>query len=215
MTRLSSVLAWALMANTAYAEPGAGSMNGLIAFLTRPDHVASASALAVKAFGKLEDCDHAVAQKAGAARIFPAFGPLRFAADGGLEAGVVTEPFAVTGCGRARTENVLTSADKGQVKMLAGMPGTTLADPVLVRDSFPHIHAALGARIANCTRVRFVDTRFEGFDGPPNPKAKSQSQGSCPWHETWTLNLCGPTAAVTLRYVPQTDGTQISAKVVE
>jgi hypothetical protein len=119
----------------------------------------------------------------------------------------------VTGCGKQKVENILTMSEKGQLKSVAGLPGTSKADPLLAKDSMRYAFAGAVRKIGQCKDVRVVDTKYEDFEGPPNPKAKFQSEGGRPWWETWTLSACGTPVDTVIHYIPDDTGTAIQANV--
>jgi len=139
---------------------------------------------------------------------------LVFDAAGNLASGVVTEPFLVEGCGKISQENVLTAAADGQHKTIPWVPGTTKASPLLVRDTKPYLvmyTAAKGPK--DCKDQRIMNTRFEKFEGPPNPKAKFQNEAGRPYLETWTVNVCGMELDIPVHYIPNDLGTVISVEI--
>ncbi len=141
------------------------------------------------------------------------FGPLNVDAKGDLSSGLIKESITVSGCGKQKVENILTLSDKGQLKSLPGLPGTSHADPLLAKDSMQYAYMGVMRKIGQCKDVHVIDTKFDDFNGPPNPRAKFQKNGGRPWKETWTLNACGMIVDTEIGYIPDETGTAITAGV--
>ncbi len=107
----------------------------------------------------------------------------------------------------------MTLSDKGQLKSIAGLPGTSKADPVLAKDSMQYAYFGVMRKIGQCKNFQVIDTHYDDFEGPPNPRAKFQKDGGRPWQETWTLNACGMIVDSVLHFIPDETGTAISATV--
>jgi len=187
-------------------------------FLSTPEHVTAAQAAAINAFKQLEDCNdvtatpiigsgQAVDTSIGYAGVQG--GAPQFDAAGNLLSGLIKEQFAASGCGKHRLENIFTGVKDGRIFVVAKIPGTTHADPLLVHDTLMEAYQAAAMRIGSCQKVRFVDTSFEAFEGEPNPRAKSQMNGGRPWREIWTLDICGSPTQVIIHYIPDETGTTI------
>jgi hypothetical protein len=184
----------------------------IAAFVKTSVHAATVAATATETFNKLWDCGTSLAGPVETVRTFPNLGPVTFAA-GVPVSGVISERVTVSGCGKGKIENVLTISDKTQSTVIAGMPGTTIADPALVHDAFPQVYQRAMTKLGACKDVRFVDSAFDAFDGAANPKAKFQGSQGRPWRETWTVNGCGTLVAVDVRFVPDATGTTIGAQL--
>jgi hypothetical protein len=193
--------------------PQAAVAPEIAAFVKTPAHAASVAATATETFNKLWDCTAASAGPVEGVRTFPNLGPVTFGASRLPISGVISERLTVSGCGKVKIENVLTISEKSQSTVIAGMPGTTIADPVLAHDSFPQVYQAAMTRLGTCKNLRFVDSGFEAFDGAPNPKAKLQGSEGRPWRETWTVNGCGTLVPVLVRFVPDATGTRVSVQL--
>jgi hypothetical protein len=183
------------------------------AFVKTPAHMASVAATATETFNKLWDCGASTAAPVAEVRTFPNLGRVTFGTSYLPVSGVIAERVTVSGCGKAKIENVLTISDKSQSTVIAGMPGTTLADPALAHDSFAQVYQAAMTKLGTCKNVRFVDSEFGAFDGAPNPKAKLQGTQGRPWRETWTVNGCGTLVPVGVRFVPDKAGTTVSVQL--
>ncbi len=179
-------------------------------FINDPRHQKIVFDVAIDTFKHLQDCDSGTAQPTRVPENFASAGPLVVDTNGTLTSGLLKEPFLVTGCGKQRVENVLTLSDKGQVKSVAGMPGTTVADPVLVHDTFQYAVMGASSKIGQCKNIRFIDSYFDALEGSPNPRAKSQRNGGRGWRETWTMNACGKIVDTVIHYIPDETGTAIS-----
>jgi len=183
------------------------------AFVKTPAHAASVATTATETFNKLWDCTASSAAPVAEVRTFPNLGPVTFGASSLPISGVISERVSVTGCGKSKIENVLTISDKTESTVIAGMPGTTIADPVLAHDSFTQVYQGAMTKLGACKNVRFVDSAFDAFDGAANPKAKFQGSQGRPWRETWTVNGCGTILPIGVRYVPDATGTTIAVQV--
>jgi hypothetical protein len=184
----------------------------IAAFVKTSVHAATVAATATETFNKLWDCGTSLAGPVETVRTFPNLGPVTFGAAGVPVSGVISERVTVSGCGKGKVENVLTISDKTQSTVIAGMPGTTIADPALAHDAFPQVYQSAMARLGACKDVRFVDSAFDAFDGAANPKAKFQGSQGRPWRETWTVNGCGALVPVGVRFVPDAKGTTIGVQ---
>jgi hypothetical protein len=203
------VLIAGFLPSTSYADPG----NPILAFAARPEHRQVITTTAVETFNKLQGCNDARVISYEPLQSFPTFGPLAVDANGNLSSGVIRESVTVAGCGKQKLENIMTLSDKGQLKSIAGLPGTSKADPVLAKDSMQYAYVGVMRKIGQCKALQVIDTRFDDFEGPANPRAKSQKEGGRPWQETWTLNACGMIVDSVLHFIPDEKGTAISAAV--
>ena len=140
-------------------------------------------------------------------------GPITFKTDGTPAAGQWMESTEVSGCGTKRRLNVLTVvAPDGRLMHVATLPGDTIADPTLQRDSLYSVLAAAAPVVPeDCADTHLTDTKFVGFDGPP-AKDTATGRPARPWHEQWTVVGCGKAALVTLHYAP--DGDRMSIRAV-
>jgi len=196
--------------------PSAGAQtiaNPIVAFTNKPEHRQIVNTTAIEAFKRLQQCDTATVQSVASPEFYANFGPLNVDSKGDLSAGLIKESIAVSGCGKQGIENILTLSDKGQLKSVAGLPGTSKADPVLAKDSMQYAYMGVMRKIGQCKDVHVIDTKFDDFTGAPNPRAKFQKNGGRPWKETWTLNACGMIVDTDITYIPDETGTGISAAV--
>ena len=117
------------------------------------------------------------------------------------------------GCGETRVLSVeYLFAPDGQMKRLALLPGTTVANLRLQRDAL--IYAVTGMMKLSpkdCKDIKDIDTKFIGFEdtGPTN------GAGGRPWKEEWTMRACGVTGVVTMHFAPDVTGTTIHAGLNE
>lgn len=113
-------------------------------------------------------------------------------------------------CPQRRIYNVMTLVDRsGKVQRVLNLNCTSLAGPILQRDAMlimmPAAQVAIGP---TCRTMRVTDTSFEGFTGPPNPKALHQDQAR-PWKEHWTFDGCGSSVKLLVLFAPDERGTGI------
>ncbi len=125
-----------------------------------------------------------------------------FDADGRLESGVWREGYDVTVCGVKRQLNIVFIAKDGVLKMAAGLPGSSIADPILQNDA----SAAFYGKRGNCEQYFAFDTKFIEFTGPA--LEAEPGQPSRAWREDWTLWACGKEIAVSYTFTPDASGTQ-------
>ncbi len=182
-------------------------------FLNDPAHQQLVAQTAVDAFKKMQNCNDGKAQPTKQPLGVPALGPLQFDANGALTSGGIKESFLVSGCGKFRVENIVTLAVKGEVKSVPVIPGNTMADPILARDSMPYIQMSIAPKIGQCHDVRVIDTNFDAFEGGPNPRAKFQGNNGRAWRETWTVNACGNEINTDIHFVPDETGTAIQTTI--
>lgn len=197
-------------ATQAEAQKLVGDIN---AFVDKPEHRQAVASAATQAFKTFQQCDSGTAGPADKPMFFPMLGPLSVDARGNLASGLLKESVLVTGCGKQKVENILTLSDKGQLKSVAGLPGTSHADPVLARDSMQYAFMGIARKVGQCRDIHVIDTQYDEFEGPPNPTAKSQTNGGRPWRETWTMNACGNLLDTDIHYIPDETGTAIQATV--
>jgi hypothetical protein len=117
----------------------------------------------------------------------------------------------VEGCSEVRVINIFYLFTKdGEMKRIAALPGTTIADLALQRDSL--VYAAMGmGKISpkDCKDTKFTNTRFVGF-GAVNPQA-APGRNNRAWTEEWTVQCCNVTGVVTMHFTPDATGTNISS----
>jgi len=181
--------------------------------LNDPSHQQLVAQTAVDIFKKMQNCNDGEAQPTKQPLGVPALGPLQFDPNGALTSGGIKESFVVSGCGKFRVENIVTLAVKGEVKSVPVIPGNTMADPILARDSMPYIQMSIAPKIGQCRDVRVIDTNFDAFEGGPNPRAKFQSNGGRAWRERWTVNACGNEINTDIHFVPDETGTAIQTGI--
>lgn len=125
-------------------------------------------------------------------------------------AGMWAEKVAVTGCGPARTLNILTiGKPSGDPERVAMMPGTSHADPVTQRSALQYAQAiAARASPAGCTHQSFIGAEFAGYVGLPNADVRDGRDGRA-WQEDWLLYACGTVYGIKMQFTPNGDGTQL------
>jgi hypothetical protein len=130
------------------------------------------------------------------------FLPPVFGADGSLDSGVWREGYDVTVCGVKRQLNIVFIAKDGVLKLAAGLPGSSIADPILQSDTSPAFYGKRG----NCEQYFALDTRFIGYTGPA--VEAQPGEPSRAWREDWTLWACGKEITVSYTFTPDATGTQ-------
>jgi hypothetical protein len=138
--------------------------------------------------------------------------PVSFDQNGVPASGRWRHAFPVRGCGNDTVLNFFFVARPGgQIASLIGLPGTTLADPLLQRDALTFATTAAGIFTKTCTSFDVTNTRFEAF-GLSTPATADPGAGAHfrPWWETWTLVGCGRSLAVPMNFVPDSTGTQVT-----
>ena len=123
------------------------------------------------------------------------------------------ERIDTTGCGPLRALNVLTIAHADTLpQFVAIMPGDTHADPVMQKNALEYAQAiAVRAAPPGCKQLAFVDTKFDGYSGLPNPEVQDGRDGRA-WREVWTLAACGALYDVNLVFTPNAKGTALSGE---
>jgi hypothetical protein len=195
------------------ATPGAAAALGTAAqatlanFVTQPDYQA---AIIATGKGQVEHvpgtCPAAKFQATGEVGVLA---PVRFN-KGKPASGAWSEKISVTGCGALRMLNVLTIAHpEGDPVHIAMMPGDTRTDPLMQKTALQYAQAvAVRAAPRNCKEQAFVDTKFEGFTGLPNPEVRDGRDGRA-WEETWTVSACGTLYDIHLLFAPNANGTEL------
>ena len=118
-----------------------------------------------------------------------------------------------SGCGTDRLLNALTIiGPDGSLHTEALLPGTTITDPQLQRDSVPYAAGAIGQLPPGCEQGGVVNTRFVGVDGEPPGTRPSPGGQPRPWTEVWTLQACSKRTDVTIHFTPDQTGTEIRAE---
>ena len=141
------------------------------------------------------------------------FAPPQFDDQGRLQQAIWSERVTVTGCGAGpRALNVLTVLQPGTAPArIPTMPGTTHADPATQKGALQYAQAvAVRASPPNCRQQSFIDTKFDGYTGLPNPEVKDGRDGRA-WREIWTLYACGATYDIGLTFTPNAQGTSLAA----
>jgi hypothetical protein len=117
------------------------------------------------------------------------------------------------GCGETRILSVeYLFAPDGQMKRLALLPGTTVANLRLQRDALMYaVTGMMKLSPKDCKDIKGIDTKFVGLEdtGP------STGAGGRPWKEEWTMRACGVTGVVTMHFAPDPTGTSIRAALNE
>jgi hypothetical protein len=135
---------------------------------------------------------------------YAVYQPVRVGRGGKPTAGAWRESVKVEGCGVSRILNVFTAVHSaGDLVSVAGLPGTTRADPLLQRDSMPIVTPAVKGRPAGCQQLYVADTRFIATEGEAGPVGSARR---VPWREEWTFVTCDKRSVVTVHFTPTPDG---------
>ena len=138
--------------------------------------------------------------------------PPRLDPAGKVVQGVWKESIRVDGCGPPRLLNAMTQVKPdGSLLTTPLLPGTTIADPQLQRDSVQYAAAGMGSLPPGCNQGGVVDTRYVGLEGEPPGTRLAEGQAPRPWTEVWTLEACGKRANVMMQFSPDATGTAIHA----
>ena len=192
-------------AGRAADQPDVPSALGSI--LTGPEHRAALMQAARAADG--EGCPGANYTTTGTVGVLT---PLLTDAGGRLVAGEWKEQIRESGCGTERLLNALTRAGPdGALETQPLLPGSTIADPRLQRDSVRFAAGAMGGMPPGCDGGAVTDTRFVGVDGQPAGVLPLPASPPRPWTEVWTLQACAKRAQVEMHFKPDATGTDIRA----
>lgn len=193
----------------AQAQPIAMSPE-LKAFLTRPDQQQAYNSMMAEQWRlAVENCPSPAMR---GLNVVISVAP-KFDASGAPVSGQWRVVGQIEGCGKTRTMSILYVFNPdGRMARVGLLPGTTTADLRLQRDAM--MYAGLGmVAIApkDCKDVKVADTKFVAFDGaaPPAPA----DFGKRSWIEEWTVRSCGVSGVVTMHFVPDATGTNISAQL--
>jgi hypothetical protein len=135
-----------------------------------------------------------------------------FGQNGLPSAGAWKEAFPVAGCGNDTTLNFFFSASKdGKISTFIGLPGTTIADPVLQKDAMTEaLAAAARPETKDCKSLDVINTDYLKEAGAPVEGSKGP-----PRDELWTFNACTAKVQVTVHFTPDPTGTSITASSSE
>lgn len=165
------------------------------AFLAQPRVDAAMQSALHKQVAKLALPCPGIAFAVGETLLFPTPFPM-FDAAGTMERGLVRQRFIASGCpGRSPEFNVWVFAEGNGVALrtVAGYPGTTRADLMLMNDATPVVLAIASRVSSGCPTLTIADTRLA------NP-AVVNTEG--PWREQWLVTGCGKMIAMTVDFVP-------------
>lgn len=182
----------------------------LTALIARPDHRLALLRAAEAVVVPSAACRDAAYSTTGEVGLLT---PLRFSKTGAVIAGAWKEQVRESGCGPDRLLNAMTTiAANGALQTQPLLPGTTITDPQLQRDSIEYAAQAIGTMPAGCDEGAVIDTRFIGVDGQDPGIVPQPGRPPKPWTETWTLQACTRKIAVTMHFRPDTNGTEILAE---
>ncbi len=179
----------------------------LVAVLNQPDHEDAMAQAAQAVPGACPNAEYLPAND------IEVLVPFAAGTDGRPTAGVWRESLTETGCGPQRTINTLTMVQPGGALITRPLlPGTTITDPQLQRDSVRYAAAALGPLPPGCSQGAVVDTEFLGEDGAPPGLRPAPGAPPRPWSERWTLQACTRRVPVMIHFTPDANGgTEIQA----
>ncbi len=112
-------------------------------------------------------------------------------------AGAWWERWQVRRCGQARMVNLHFVADAAGISVDVGIPGETLAQPVLQHGAVEVLTAFAEGTVAECPELAVVDSRV--VDPPAGGVVAAPDAA---WTERWTLMGCGGRDEVTIRFHP-------------
>jgi hypothetical protein len=138
--------------------------------------------------------------------------PISFEPGGAPNAGAWKEAFPVAGCGNDTTLNFFFNASKGgKVDTFIGLPGATIADPLLQKDAMTEaLAAAARPETKDCKSLDVINTEYLRETGAPVKGSKGP-----PWDELWTFSACAAKVQVTVHFTPDPTGASISASSTE
>ena len=189
------------------ANPAPAAKMDLPTFIKQPDYRANVIATAknqIKA--AVNACANANFTATGKVTVFD---PVRFN-NGKPYTGAWVERVEATGCGPTRLLNVLTIAHSDSPMQVVGMmPGDTLTDPMMQKNALQYAEAiAVRGVPPGCKQLAFLNTKFDGFIGLPNPEV-TDGRESRPWRELWTMTACGSEFDIGLIFTPNQRGTAL------
>jgi hypothetical protein len=193
----------------ATAQDGSEYRERIEAFLSRPDQMKLQTTAVGQAWGSAAGpCGEIKIAKMGITFLRP----ITFDDGGTPLSGSWKHTIVAEGCDKSRTLNLFYVAEgSGNVKRIAGAPGSSATDLTLQHDSIPYVLAgALPVISRDCKQIQLIDTAYVGTEGDPIPGGKVS-----PWREDWTLSGCGSGARVTMHFAPDATGTKISVKPEE
>ena len=110
-------------------------------------------------------------------------------------------------CGESKIYNVLFLADsKGEAPLSRTyFPGSTRADPVLVKDALTTaaVNALLQSGNKDCKNIDIFDMRVTE---PPHDVVEGDKTFKRVWKEIWTFRVCGQMMDVPMTFVPDATG---------
>ena len=192
------------------AAPASAAKMDLPNFVKQPDYRATVITTAknqIKA--AVNACANANFQPTGKVTVFD---PVRFN-NGKPYTGAWVERVEATGCGPTRLLNVLTIAHSDSPLQVVGMmPGDTLTDPMMQKNALQYAEAiAVRGVPPGCKQLAFINTKFDGFIGLPNPEV-TDGRESRPWRELWTMTACGNELDIGLIFTPNQRGTALTGQ---
>ncbi|HEY7551730.1 MAG TPA: hypothetical protein VH913_19700 [Hyphomicrobiaceae bacterium] len=129
--------------------------------------------------------------------------------------GAWKETVQATSCGKSRVHNVHTFVrPDGNLQRSPMLPGSTIADLLLQRDTVGLVYVNVAANAKDCPRTQhFIeDTKFLHWDPKPIPNAKAGPNARA-WDEEWTASACGKPMVLSVRFTPDATGTGFAVQL--
>jgi hypothetical protein len=130
-------------------------------------------------------------------------------------AGAWKETVQATSCGKSRVHNVHTFVrPDGNLQRSPMLPGSSIADLLLQRDTVGLVYVNVAANAKDCPRTgHFIEnTKFLRWDPRPIPNAKSGPNARA-WDEEWTASACGKSILFSVRFTPDATGTAFAVQL--
>ncbi|MBQ8459143.1 hypothetical protein IJ541_03455 [bacterium] len=84
------------------------------------------------------------------------------------------------------------------------LPGNTLANRKLQYDTIMPVYMATGTKLKNCETMSIINTKVTRQ--PYNLKMQGGQYTQGQWEELWTVNACGKTADVPIKFILDSTG---------
>ncbi len=89
------------------------------------------------------------------------------------------------------------------------LPGTSIADNILQRDTLLPVYSAVSVNLKGCTDMSVINTEL--ITSPEfNKVIGNKRYASSAWKELWTVRACGEKVSVPIIFVPDEVGTGTS-----
>lgn len=105
----------------------------------------------------------------------------------------------------------LLSGDIGFASEVSRLPGTSIADALLQRDTLLPLYTVTAVKVPDCNDISVINTEL--ISRPEYNKIKGNKKyASSPWNELWTVKACGKNVYVPITFVPNEKGTSYIIK---